>query len=120
MGQWYFKIGCTTDISSGVFHGTEVTLRTDKSKGFAAALTQYDKTGKRHRLSEPVENVEEHKIVNAKHGETLHRQGGLLSRGRQVYPDLVPVKKSEYIQARYISAVEEAETGVDNRNITAT
>lgn len=72
MGQWYFKVGQTTAITAGFCHGTKVILRTSGTEELTIARTQYEKTGKSHRLSEPVEFVEEYIILNVKSGQGVH------------------------------------------------
>lgn len=72
--QWYFKVGRTTAITTGICHGAKVILRTPGTGEIIIDRTQYGKTGRSHKLSEPVGYVEEHIILNSSSGEGFHMQ----------------------------------------------
>lgn len=71
MGEWYFKIGRTTDMTAGICHGTKMILRTSGTKELSGVRTRDDKSGNPHKLSNPVDFISEYLIMSVRAGVTL-------------------------------------------------
>ncbi|MCJ1463688.1 hypothetical protein MMC07_002297 [Pseudocyphellaria aurata] len=68
MGEWYFKVGRTTGITTGICHGTKIILNMSGTKDVTGVRTRYDKSGKFLGPDESVNFIEEYQIINAMKG----------------------------------------------------
>ncbi len=75
-GHWYFKVGRTTDVTTGICHGTEVYCNLIGIKH----RTRYDETKMRPTL-ERVDYTEELVIMNRQSGQAVHEQSDFCQSG---------------------------------------
>lgn len=75
-GHWYFKVGRTTDVTTGICHGTEVYCNLIGIKHRA----RYDETNMRPTLVR-VDYTEELVIMNRLSGQAVHEQSDFCQSG---------------------------------------
>lgn len=80
-GQWYFKVGRTTGITTGICHGTKIILNTSGTHELTSVRTKYDGSGKCPGPTKPAGFSEEYLILNSKHGTHAAEQNGFCQTG---------------------------------------